>query len=410
MRLGTQGMMAVDYEERINFDRMRQERVAKVKDELTKTNLGCLLLFDNANKRYATATAVSHPEIDNIGRYAIIPRNGDPYIFGFGSEVAAEKINCPWIAERTYPAHTTMFGALPMGWGLYKNFLKDLRMVLDQHGIGSKEPIGVDILDSQTILALQEEGFRIADGQDVMLKARLIKTDGEIQVMRTAAATVDAAFDRVARTIRPGVRENDLQAEAAHTLHMLGSQWVMNLQVTSGSRTHPHPHLVSDRLLQPGDLVFMDIVTVLNGYRTCVYRTFCCGKPTQKQKDLYNRTYDMIIAGIEAVRPGATSSDVAKAWPTSDYWGFKNESEAFGLAFGHGVGTGLWERPVISRLYSLDHPMELKKGMVIALETYCGDGIDGARIEVEVVVTADGNDVITKFPYSELISCGANYD
>ena len=409
MMSGTQGMMAVDYEERINFDRMRRERVAKIKAELAKTDFGCLLLFDNANKRYATATAVSHPEIDNIGRYAIIPRNGDPYIFGFGSEVAAEKINCPWIAERAYPAHTTMFGALPMEWGVYKNFLKDLRMVLAKHGISPKEPIGVDTLDSQAILALQEESIRIGDGQDVMLKARLIKTDDELQVMRTAAATVDAAFDRVARTIRTGVRENDLQAEAAHTLHTLGSQWIMNLQVTSGSRTHPHPHLVSDRLLQPGDLVFMDIVTVFNGYRTCVYRTFCCGKPTQQMKDLYQKTYDMLIAGTEAVRAGATTSDVAEVWPTADYWGFKNESEAFGLAFGHGVGTGLWERPIVSRLYSLEHPTELKEGMVIALETYRGDGIDGARIEVEVIVTAQGNEVITKFPYDDLIACGTNY-
>jgi Xaa-Pro aminopeptidase len=117
----------------------------------------------------------------------------------------------------------------------------------------------------------------------------------------------------------------------------------------------------------------------------------------------------MLVAGTEAVRPGATTADVAEVWPTADYWGFKNESEAFGLAFGHGVGAGLWERPVVSRLYSLEHPAELKEGMVIALETYRGDGIDGARIEVEVIVTAEGNEVITRFPYDELIACGAAY-
>ena len=409
MKFGTQGMMAVDYEERINFDRMRVERVAKIKAEMEKTDLGCLLLFESGNKRYATSTAVASPEVDNMGRYAIVPRNGEPYIFGFGSEVAAEKINCPWIADRAYPAHTTMFGALPMEWGAYKNFFVDLQMVLDAHGISANEPIGVDQLDAQMILALQQEGYRIGDGQDVMLEARMIKTDDELQIMRNAAATVDAAYDRVARSIRPGIKENEIQAEAAHELHRLGAQWVINIQTTSGSRTHPHPHLSSDRLLQPGDLVFMDIVTLLNGYHTCYYRTLCCGKPTRKQKDIYKTTYEMLRAGMDVIRPGATTADVVNAWPPAEYWGFKNESEAFGLAFGHSIGVGLWERPIISRLYSLDHPVELKEGMVIAVETYCGEGSDGARIEEELIVTADGIDVITKFPSDELIACGGTY-
>ena len=409
MKFGTQGTMGVDYEERINFDRLRKERVAKIKAELERTDLGCLLLFDNHNKRYATSTAVASPEVDDMGRYAVVPRNGDPYIFGFGSEVAAEKINCPWIADRAYPAHTTMFGALPKDWGASKNFIGDLRMVLDEHGISPEEPIGVDMLDAQLVLALQEEGFRIDDGQDVMLKARLIKTEDEIRIMRNAAATVDAAFDHLARMIRPGVRENDIQAKAAYELHRLGSQWVLNVQVTSGSRTHPHPHLSSDRLLQPGDLVFLDIQTVYNGYQTCYYRTLCCGKPTQKQKDIYKRAYEMLRAGMEVMRPGVTTADVVRVWPSADYWGFKSESEAFGLAFGHGLGVGLWERPIISRLYSVDHPVEFQEGMVIAVETYAGEGTDGARIEEEIVVTSTGIDVITKFPCDELIGCGANY-
>ena len=409
MKFGTQGTMGVDYEERINFDRLRKDRLDRVKAELEKTDFGCLLLFDNHNKRYATSTAVCSPEIDNMGRYAIVPRNGEPYIFGFGSEVAAEKLHCPWIADRAYPAHTTLFGALPSSWDAHKKFIGDLRMVLDENGISPKEPIGIDVLDSQLILALQKEGVRFVDGQDVMMKARLIKTDDEIQIMRNAAATVDAAFDRVARTLRPGIRENDIQAEASHELHRLGSQWVLNVQVTSGSRTHPHPHLSSDRLVQPGDLVFLDIQMMYNGYQTCYYRTVCCGKPTQRQKEIYRRTYDMLRAGMEVIRPGATTADLAGTWPSADYWGFENESQAFGLAYAHGLGVGLWERPIVSRLYSLDHPVAFQEGMVIAVETYDAEGTDGARIEEEVVVTSSGIDVITKFPCEELIGCGVNY-
>jgi Xaa-Pro aminopeptidase len=408
MRRGTVGTMAVDYEERVNFDRMRTERLAKIHDAMEKTELGSLLLFEPANKRYATSTAVASPEVDQMGRYAIIPRSGNPYIFGFGSEVAAEKLYCPWIAERAFPAHTTMMGALPRHFKASDRFIQDLKMVLTENSIKSNV-VGVDIIDSQLILALQEAGFKLGDGQDVMLEARLIKTEDEIMIIRQAAATVDAAFDRMASSLRPGVRENDLQAEASHVLHTLGSQWVINVQITSGPRTHPHSHLSSDRLLQPGDLIFADIVTLLNGYHTCYYRTLCCGASNSKQREMYKRTYEMLQKGIKLLRPGHTTADVCSAWPSADYWGFKDESQAFGLAFGHGVGVGLWERPVIHRLYSMDHPVELKEGMVIAVETYDGEGLEGARIEEMVVITEGEPEVISKFPCSELISCGCKY-
>ena len=409
MKYGTKGTMGVDYEERIDFDRLRRERVAKMQAELEVTDLSCLLLFDNHNKRYATSTAVASPEVDNMGRYAIVPRNGKPYIFGFGSEVAAEKLNCPWIADRAYPAHTTMYGALPKSWGLYKNFIEDLEMVLDAHGLGKEDPIGVDVLDGQLITVLQEEGFRLADGMEPMLRARTIKTTDEIRILADAAAAVDAAFDRVARAIRPGVRENDIQAEAAHELHRLGCQWVLSIQVTSGPRTHPHPHLSSDRLLRPGDLVFLDIQSVFNGYQTCYYRTLCCGRPTEKQKDIYQQAYQWLMAGIEQIKPGNTTADIARVWPAAEELGFRTEAEAFGLAYAHGLGVGLWERPMVSRLFSLDHPVELQEGMVIAIECYAGRGRDGARIEEEVVVTSDGHEIITRFPCDELIACNATY-
>ena len=283
MRKGTVGTMQVDYEQRVNFDRLRQQRLEKINRAMEKTNLGALLLFDPGNKRYATSTAVASPEVDQMGRYAILPRAGKPYIFGFGSEVAAEKLYCPWIAERTFPAHTTMMGALPRHFKAGDSFIKDVLMVLKEHKV-EKDPIGIDILDAQLILALQAAGFKLGDGQDVMLEARAVKTEDEIMIIRQAAATVDAAFDRMASILKPGIRENDLQAEASYVLHTLGAQWVINIQITSGPRTHPHPHLSSDRVLQPGDLVFADIVTLFNGYHTCYYRTLSCGPSSSQTK------------------------------------------------------------------------------------------------------------------------------
>ena len=409
MRYGTHGTMQVDYEQRIDFDRMREYREARIEKFMDQFGVSCLVLFESGNKRYATSTAVASPEVDNMARYAIVPRGGKPYIFGFGSEVAAEKLYCPWIKERAFPAHSTMYGALPLEWGCYNNFIKDLTMVLEEHGIGRDEPIGVDIMESQLIVSLTEQGFKLADGQAVMQNSRSIKNEDEVMCLKQAAAIADAAHHRIAQTVEPGAKETDIQAAASEIMHRLGAQWVPNVQVTTGNRTHPHPHLSSDRIIQPGDLVFVDIVLLFNGYHTCYYRCFCCGKPTQKQKDIYQRCYEMQVAGLELVRPGATTKDIASAWPEASRWGFKSEEEAFGLAFGHGIGVGLWEFPIISRLYSLDHPVEIEPGMVFALETYEGEGHNGARIEDEVVVTEDGCEIITKFPAEELIGCGMSY-
>ena len=180
MREGTHGMAQVDYEQRMDMDRMREYRVSRIKKYMDEFDVECLLLFDTGNKRYSTSTAVASPEVDNMGRYAIIPRDGNPHIFGFGSEVAAEKLYCPWIAETTFPAHGTMHGALPMAWKCYEGFLKDLDMVLDNHGMDKKKArIGVDIVESQIILALLENGYNITDGQGVMQYARAIKNEDE---------------------------------------------------------------------------------------------------------------------------------------------------------------------------------------------------------------------------------------
>jgi len=409
MKYGTKGTMGVDYEQRVDFEKLRREREQKIQEALGKSDLCCLLLFDNHNKRYATSTAVASPEVDNMGRYAVVPRGGQPYIFGFGSEAAAERLHCPWIAERAFPAHTTMYGALPKSFGLYRNFLKDLERVLAENGLSKKDPIGVDFLDGQLISVFQEEGYRIGDGQQVMLDARLIKTADEIQLMADACSLVDAAFHKLARAIEPGARENDLQAVAAFELHRLGCQWVSSVQVTSGPRTYPHPHLSSDRILRPGDLVFVDIQTIYNGYQTCYYRTFCCGRASQEQKEAYRLAHEWMLDGLAQVKPGKTTADVARAWPEAGKLGFASESEAFGLEYGHGLGVGLWEPPIISRAISLDHPVEIREDMVIAVETYAGSGANGVRIEEELAITRDGYEILTQFPSAELIECNAGY-
>jgi Xaa-Pro aminopeptidase len=222
---------------------------------------------------------------------------------------------------------------------------------------------------------------------------------------------VDAAYDSLYGFLRPGVRENECVGLVAKSLYDLGSEFVEGVNAISGERCAPHPHVYSDRILRPGDPAFFDILHSYNGYRTCYYRTFAVGSASTAQRDAYTRCREYIDHAISLVRPGATTADIVSVWPTAQEFGFADEEAAFALQYGHGVGLSIWEKPVFSRLVSLDHPEVLEEGMVFALETYwpSADGWGAARIEEEVVVTADGCEVITKFPAEDLLVAGQRY-
>jgi Xaa-Pro aminopeptidase len=207
------------------------------------------------------------------------------------------------------------------------------------------------------------------------------------------------------------VRENEAVGLVAKTLYDMGSEYVEGVNAISGERCSPHPHVFSDRLVRPGDPAFFDILHSHLGYRTCYYRCFAVGSASPAMRDAYVRCREYMDLAIAAVKPGATTGDIVSLWPTAEAFGFANEEAAFALQYGHGVGLAIWEKPIFSRLVSLDYPEVLEEGMVFALETYwpASDGWSAARIEEEVVVTADGCEVITKFPAEELLIAGQRY-
>ena len=237
-----------------------------------------------------------------------------------------------------------------------------------------------------------------------MLDARAIKSVDEIMLLSQAAAMVDGVYQDIVDVLKPGIRENEIVALAAKRLYEMGSDQVEAINAVSGERCNPHPHNFTDKIIRPGDQAFFDIIHSYNGYRTCYYRTFSVGSSTPAQHDAYRKAREWMDLAIDKVRPGVGTDEVAALWPKAQEFGFANEMEAFGLQFGHGLGLGLHERPIISRLNSMTNPVEIQAGMVFALETYCPapDGISAARIEEEVVITETGAQVLTRFPAQEL--------
>jgi Xaa-Pro aminopeptidase len=412
MGIATYGTTSVDWEQRVDIDRLRTNRLARLRAELDRSELGALLTFDFHNIRYMTATHIGTWAMDKLIRFALLARGGQPIVWDFGSAARHHQLYAPWLegAKGARAGLSTLRGAIPPAAGRAEDVAAKIYAELAELGL-TKEPIGVDIIEPPVLFALQALGLQVLDGQQVFLAARRIKTVDEISLLGTAAAMVDAAYDELYEFLRPGVRENECVGLVSKTLYDLGSEHVEGVNAISGERCSPHPHVYSDRILRPGDPAFFDILHSHLGYRTCYYRTFAVGSASVAQRDAYTRCREYIDQAIALVRPGATTADIVRVWPAATEFGFPDEEAAFGLQYGHGVGLSIWERPIFSRLTSLDHPETLEEGMVFALETYwpAGDGWSAARIEEELVVTSDGCEVITKFPAEELLVAGRRY-
>ena len=401
------GFNGVDFEDTINYDKLRKDRLARAKEQLQKSGYGALLCYDFDNIRYITGTHIGEWNRNKMNRHCLLIDGLDQPLL-FDPACPSKRRRISWIRpENIMPAVGSMRGSIPAEAGMVDIEADEILGYLKQYGV-DKRPLGIDIVDIPLLKALEKAGIAVTDGQAPMVDARMIKTPEEIELLKCSAAMVDAVYWDVAKNLRPGATENEMEALIQGQLFKWGAESVEFVNCISGMRGNPHSHTTSNRMIRPGELVYFDIGNVYNGYHTCYYRTFSCGKPTRAQDEAYAKALKWIRDGISVIKPGATTGDVVAMWPTAQDLGFNNEKEAFLLQFAHGIGLGLWEKPAISPLFSKDHPFEFKAGMTFAIETWCAsaDGTGSARIEEEIVVTENGHEVITKFPSEEITSCG----
>ena len=400
------GTMTVDWEDRVNVERLRSYRLERVREQLEAHGLGAVLLFETSNIRYATSTTIGYWAFNKGERWALVTRDGRPKVWDFGSASKAHRLQLPGLydEENSIGGNAGLQGAIGPETGLHERAAKEIAATLREAGLEG-EPLGIDMAETGVFLALQNEGLDVVDGQQAMMLAREIKSADEIMLLTQASAMVDGLYHEIFETLRPGIKESEIVAMAHSYLFEKGSEFVEAINSIAGERCSPHPHVFSDRIIRPGDQAYFDIIHAYNGYRTCYYRTFAVGRATQAHRDAFKQAREWMDAAIDLCRPGNTTDMLARAWPEAHEFGFQDEMDAFGLQFGHGVGVGLHERPIISRLNSLEDPIELQAGMYLALETYApaGDGRSAARIEEMMVITDEGPLVTTLFPCEELM-------
>ena len=329
----------------------------------SRSSLGALLTFDFANIRYMTATHIGTWAMDKLIRFAVLPRGGDPVVWDFGSAARHHQLFNPWLdgEKRARAGISTLRGAFHPDAGVAEEVAHKVAAVLREHGLEG-EP-GVDVVEMPILAALRAEGLEVVDGQQVFLEARRIKTADEIGLLTQACSMVDAAYES---SIPSCARECAKTSASSRQqgLYDLGSEYVEGVNAISGERCSPHPHVYSDRVVRPGDPAFFDILHSHLGYRTCYYRCFAVGSASPAMRDVHPmpRVHGH---GDRRRQAGATTADIVQLWPRAEEFGFANEEAAFALQYGHGVGLAIWEKPIFSRLVSLEHPETLEEGMVL---------------------------------------------
>lgn len=365
--------------------------------------------FYEENIRYTTSTRGPPWTRDKPGlRYGLMLSDGDVLLYEQGDNRYHAERNNPWIKKENIRYSYGVWIKGSSGEASKHQALKfanDIKDQMKSHGVADM-PVATDFVDFNLLWAFDEVGVKLVDGSAAIHAARAVKNRDEIEAERVAALIADNIHYEATRIIRPGISENEIMARLIdYAYSNRGVDFVETIIVSSGPNTWPNNRTFTDRIIGYGDLVFIDVVIAWNGYHTCYYRTYCVGsQPSQEQKDYYNLAYDWLYSAIKTVKPGITTKDIASRFPTAkEIWGYKEEEEAAANLWGHGQGLSHYDLPLISRINSIEYPIEIKEGMVFALETQHGKMFKwGVRIEEMLVVTNGGYEVITKFPVKEI--------
>ena len=409
---GTRGTMAVDWEQRIDTERLRRERTERALERLRDSELGSMLLVNDPNVRYVTGLAMTGGS--GADHYTLLTENGDVVHWDTADHATNQRFNCPWLDDVRYACPG--LGNVPRASGspsarefLVGTMADTVREAQQEYGVASA-PTGVDVGARRLHDALSERGADVRSGVagEIMADARKTKTRDEIECLRQVAAVCEAGFQRIVEEARVGRRESEVWGEAVRELWRHGAM-VQGGYLTSGPNTWPkHQANTTDRTIRPGDLVYADFYNVgYLGYRSCYYRTFSMGEPTEAQREAYRRAVEDLYDVLERIEPGVTTDEVAAAFPgregeRMDYYGADEHWQMTTNHWAHGLGLQLYEVPLVWRGVSPEHPIEIEEGMTMAVETQRPADRQGVRVEEMVVVREDGVELLSRWPVEEI--------
>jgi Xaa-Pro aminopeptidase len=403
-----------DWQRRVDFDRLRTERLSRAKQMMEKHDMDALVMFKGENIRYTTSVYQGNWKNNIFIRYAVLPRGAkQPILFETaGSDLQCARIDAPWLEGNIRPAITWKWSESAETY-MVDRMVDSVVDVLKENGIPLDGRIGIDIMDLQSYNTFAKKGVNLVNAWPALSEARVIKTPEEIELLKISSTVGDACMWKIRNEwLKPGIRECDITAKVNELLYEEGFDFVYDIICASGGNTSPYRRWHTDRMIRDGDLVIVDINAIgPGGYFVDFVRTFKVGgKWTKAEKGLYREVYDSMYAGMMELKPGKTTADVA-----SKFWEY--DDDKYGTVtlqqFAHSIGLDLYEGMWISRAYSLKYPVEIKENMYFAIETFAGRPKlpQTVRLEENVLVGPDGPIVFTNAAhYDECIEGSPYFD
>lgn len=396
------GQFNVDYEQRVDQNALRAQRVEKARRAMRAAGLDALLVWKDENQRYLTglrAQLIAGKTTSLNG--ALLVGDEDPILFCSGGEADRVRQSMPWIKE----LHIV---PIVEQRALVEAFVAEtLGPILDRFDL-KHGTVGMDEANMILVQAMQRAlpNLSLQECDSVMQGIRAIKLPGEIALIQEATAIADAVTQTGMEAVRVGRRECEVAGDAMRTLYHLGGEYshVTTPFVASGEHMSPPYRQCTDKIIRHGDIVFIDIGAAANGYFGDVARATICGRPSHRQKEIHTAVYESLQAGIALMRPGRTNAEVRDAMlaAANKY----NLAEDFlSLFIGHGVGAGANEPPYVGETLPGAPTHDFQPGMVFAMEPLIWvrgvRGGGGVRLEEMVLITDGDAHVMSRCPFDD---------
>lgn len=403
-----------DWVDRIDFVALRRWRRQNLQEKMQGFGLDGIISFRAENIRYFTGMRpLWWPICFTSRNCGMVAREGEPVLFVTSGDWARCRQTMTWLPKENIRPCGTMEDQGVARTMVREHFLPGLQEL----GL-TRGRLGIDAVNMSVLAELRAAlpQAELVDGDACLQEAKAVKNAEEIKCMRIANHMAVVAHGRANRRIEVGVRECEVLAEVMHTFYSFGMEVPQcNLIVASGDHTAPIHRFASDRVINNGELVFMDLGGCFNGYFSDVTRTVVVGKPNDRQKKIYAAVYESMLKAQEVMKPGVTNVEVNEAVrKVQKQHGF----EGYLGVLGHSIGISAFDAPLIGEIAATGEKVfELKPGMTFSVEptiTIPGvPGGGGVRIEDCVMITETGNEVLSRgTPYCDRLlgeadcSCG----
>lgn len=380
----------------IDFERMHAHRIGRIRSSLHSADAAMCLLVNPISLRYAAdyrTYALFQAHIPSA--YLFVPVEGDTVVHGgFDPSPSVKDVR---------PARplSYFYGGTELAEGA-KLLADDVVRYLSELGTDNRR-VAVEYVNPSITQALERRGLEVIDGVSISEQARIIKSPDEIACIQWSIAVAEHSILKMAQAIKPGISELQLWALVNYTNFANNGDWHDGRMLASGPRTNPWCQEASERRVESGDLVGVDTDMIGPcGYCADISRTFHCGPahPSRRQKQLYRMAMEEIEHNLNLIHPGRSYSDLQKnSYPVPEEY----QQNAYSCII-HGVGM-CDEYPSVCPVFRGANFYDggLEAGMVICVESYMGaEGErDGVKLEQQVLVTDNGYELLTHYPFEE---------